>query len=338
VADKDYYKLLDIKKNATEKEIKQAYRKLARKYHPDVNLGDKSSEAKFKEINEAYEVLSDKESRKKYDKYGDSWQHADQFEQAAQQQRQQWDFSRGGGSSGFSFSGGDVGDMEGIFDGIFGGGRGGSFRRKPQPRRGQDLESPVEVTLEEAFHGTTRNINLQSGEPCTACQGTGYIQNVPCSVCRGSGVVATVKRLEVKIPAGVQNGSRVRIAGKGQPGYSGGTSGNLFLKVSVRQHDQLERHGDNLHVNVPVTLKDALLGGEVQVPTLKGKLALKIPAETQNGKVFRLTGQGMPHLGKSTRGDLLAKINVVLPTKLTEKEKEFFRHLGETEPDEDKSR
>jgi molecular chaperone DnaJ len=332
VAGKDYYKLLGIKKSATEKEVKQAYRKLARKYHPDVNPGDKTSEARFKEINEAYEVLSDKESRKKYDKYGDNWQHADQFEQAARQQGQYRDFSRGGGSSGFSFSGGDVGDLDSIFEGLFSGGRGGSFRRRPQPRKGQDLESPVEVTLEEAFHGTTRTISLQSGEPCTACQGTGYIQNVPCSVCRGSGVAASVKRLEVKIPAGVQNGSRVRIAGKGQPGYGGGTSGDLFLKVSVRHHEQFERHGDNLHVNVPVPLKDALLGGEVQVPTLKGKLALKIPPETQNGKIFRLTGQGMPHLGKSTRGDLLAKLNVVLPTKLTEKEKEFFRHLGESEP------
>ena len=331
MASKNYYDLLGIKKNATEKEVKQAYRKLARKYHPDVNPGDKASEAKFKEINEAYEVLSDKENRKKYDKYGDKWQHAEQFEQAAQQQGQYWDFAPGGGGSTFSFSGGDVGDLEGIFEGLFGGGRGGSFRRQARPRRGQDLESPVEVTLEEAYHGTTRTISLQSGEPCTACQGTGYIQNVPCSVCRGSGVAASVKRLEVKIPAGVQNSSRVRIAGKGQPGYSGGSSGDLFLKVTVKPHAQFERHGNNLHVNVPVPLKDALLGGEVQVPTPKGKLALKIPAETQNGKVFRLSGQGMPHLGKSTRGDLLAKVNVVLPTKLTEKEKEFFRHFGEPE-------
>ena len=330
MAGKNYYDLLGIKKNATEKEVKQAYRKLARKYHPDVNPGDKSSEAKFKEINEAYEVLSDKENRKKYDKYGDNWQHAEQFEQAAKQQGQYWDFAPGGGgSSSFSFSGGDAGDLEGIFEGLFGGGRGGSFRRQARPRRGQDLESAVEVTLEEAYNGTTRTISLQSGEPCATCKGTGYIQNVPCSVCRGSGVAASIKRLEVKIPAGVQNGSRVRIAGKGQPGSSGGPNGDLFLKVSVRPHTQFERHGDNLHVNVSVPLKDALLGGEVQVPTPKGKLALKIPAETQNGKVFRLTGQGMPHLGKATRGDLLAKVNVVLPTKLTEKEKEFFRHLGE---------
>jgi molecular chaperone DnaJ len=334
MAGKNYYDILGIKKGATEKEVKQAYRRLARKFHPDVNPGDKSAEAKFKEINEAYEVLSDKENRNKYDRYGDKWQYADQFEQARQQQqRQYWDFAPGGGSASFSFSGGDIGDLDGILEGLFGGGRTGTFRRKAQPRKGQDLESPVEVTLEEAYHGTSRTINLQSGEPCSACKGSGYIQNLPCSACRGTGVAASIKRLEVKIPAGVQNGSRVRIAGKGQPGYNGGPSGDLYLKVSVRPHTQFERHGDNLHVNVPVPLSVAILGGEVQVPTPKGKLALKIPAETQNGKIFRLTGQGMPHLGKSTKGDVLAKINVVLPTKLSEKEKDFFRQFGEKKPE-----
>jgi molecular chaperone DnaJ len=329
MAGKNYYDILGIKKDASEKEVKQAYRRLARKYHPDVNPGDKTAEAKFKEINEAYEVLSDKEDRKKYDRYGDKWKYADQFEQAGQQQSQYWDFSPGGGSSSFSFSGGNMGDLGSIFEGLFSGGRTGTFRRRVQPRRGQDLESPVEVTLEEAYHGTSRTISLQSGELCEACKGSGYIQNLPCSECRGSGVSPKIKRLEVKIPAGVQNGSRVRIAGKGQPGYSGGPSGNLYLKISVRPHDTFERRGDNLHVNVPVPLSVAMLGGEVQVPTPKGKLALKIPAETQNGKVFRLTGQGMPHLGKSTKGDLLAKVNVVLPTKLSQEEKEFFRRLGE---------
>jgi len=194
------------------------------------------------------------------------------------------------------------------------------------------MESPIEVTIEEAYSGTSRTISLQFEEPCTACRGCGRIQNLPCSVCRGTGVVPRIKRLEVKIPPGVNNGSRIRIAGKGQPSYSGGASGDLYLVISVKPHLTIERRGDNLHVEIPASLTTAVLGGEVQVPTPRGKLALKIPAETQNGRVFRLTGQGMPHLGKSTRGDLLAKVNVVLPTKLSEKEKELFRHLSEIRP------
>jgi molecular chaperone DnaJ len=158
------------------------------------------------------------------------------------------------------------------------------------------------------------------------------IQNLPCSACRGAGIVADIKRLEVKIPAGVTTGSRVRIAGKGQPSYSGGASGDLYLKITVRPHPTFERHGDNVHVNVLTPLATAILGGEVQVPTPRGKLALKIPPETQNGRVFRLTGQGMPHLGKSTRGDLMARVNVILPTKLSDKEKELFRQLSEIRP------
>ena len=175
-------------------------------------------------------------------------------------------------------------------------------------------------------------INLQGEEPCKACGGTGQIQNVPCSVCRGAGVVATVNRLEVKIPAGVTSGSRVRISGKGQPGYGGGPSGDLYLNITVSPHPTFERQGDDLTTNLPVPLTVAVLGGEIQVPTLKGKLALKIPPETQNGRIFRLSGQGMPHLGSSVRGDLLARVNVILPTRLTEKEKELFRQLSQLHP------
>jgi len=330
MAAKNYYNLLGVRKDASDKEIKQAYRRLARKYHPDVNAGEKSAEAKFKEINAAYEVLSDKDNRKKYDKYGDKWQYADQFEQAAQQQSQYRQYSPGGGTS-YHF-GGDIGGLDSIFEELFGGARTRGFSRRSQPRRGQDLESPIEVTLEEAYSGTSRTISLQMDAPCSACKGSGVIQNLPCSACRGAGVVANIKRLEVKIPAGVTTGSRVRIAGKGQPSYSGGTSGDLYLKITVRPHPKFERHGDNLHVNVPVPLATAVLGGEVQVPTPRGKLALKIPPETQNGRAFRLAGQGIPHLGKSTRGDLMAKVNVVLPTKLSDEEKELFRQLSEIRP------
>jgi molecular chaperone DnaJ len=330
MAGKNYYDILGIKKDATDKDIKQAYRRLARKHHPDVNPGDKSAEAKFKEINAAYEVLSDKEKRQKYDKYGDKWQYANQFEQAQQQQSQYRQQSPDGSTS-YHF-GGDIGGMDSIFEELFGSGRARGSSRRSQSRRGQDLESPIEVTLEEAYSGTSRMINLQSEEPCTACGGTGRIQNLPCSVCRGTGVTPNINRLEVKIPAGVTTGSRVRVSGKGQPGYGGGASGDLYLNITVSPHSTFERQGDDLSIDIPVPLTVAVLGGEVQVPTPKGKLALKIPPETQNGRVFRLAGQGMPHLGKSTRGDLKAKVNVILPTKLSEKEKELFRQLSQLHP------
>ena len=324
MASKDYYGTLGVNRDASEKEIKQAYRKLARKDHPDVNPGDKSAEAKFKQVNEAYEVLSDKEKRRKYDQFGDQWQYADQFAQAGYQQSPFRDFGQAAGT-GFRFEEADLGSL---FSELFGGRFGG---QRVRPRRGRDIEHPVEVTLEEAYLGTKRTIALQAEEPCSGCQGTGRIQNMPCSACRGTGVVSRIKRLEVKIPPGVKDGSRVRIAGKGEPGY-GGASGDLYLVMSVKPHQLFERRGDNLYVEVAVPLIVAVLGGEVQVPTLKGKLALKIPPETQNGRAFRLAGQGMPHLGDSSRGDLLAKVNVVLPTNLSPQEKELFKQLSQLRP------
>ncbi len=327
MAKKNYYETLGVNRNASEQEIKKAYRRLARQHHPDVNAGDKSAESRFKEINEAYEVLSNQKNRKNYDKYGDQWQYAEQFEKAGQQQAPRWGFGGGGGATSSHFEGEDMGSL---FDEIlFGGGRAHAYTRRTRPMRGRNIETPIEITLEEAFHGTTRTISLQSEEPCPACQGTGFIQNVPCSSCQGTGMTPSIKRLEVKIPAGVNTGSRVRIAGKGTPGYNGGASGDLYLLVSVRVHRQFERRGDDLHVKIPVPLTTAVLGGEVQVPTMKGKLALKIPEETQNGRSFRLTGQGMPHLGNSSCGDLFARVNVVLPTKLSDREKELFKQLNE---------
>jgi molecular chaperone DnaJ len=325
MAGKDYYSVLGVSRNASEREIKQAYRKLARQYHPDVNAGDKSAEAKFKRINEAYEVLSDKEKRRKYDQFGDQWQYADQFAQARRQQTPFWNFSQAGGQS-FRFEEADLGSL---FGDLFG---GGIRRRQVRPRRGKDIKYPVEVTLEEAYHGTKRAIALQTEQPCSDCKGTGLIQNLPCSVCRGSGVVSGVKRLEVKIPSGVRDGSRVRIAGKGEPGYAGGTSGDLYLVVSVKPHRLFKRKGDDLYVEVAVPLTVAVLGGEVFVPSLKGKLALRVPPETQSGRAFRLAGRGMPHLGDSSHGDLLAKVSVVLPTKLSGEEKKLFERLSQLRP------
>jgi molecular chaperone DnaJ len=325
MAGKDYYSVLGVNRNASEREIKQAYRKLARQHHPDVNPGDKSAETKFKEINEAHEVLSDKKKRKKYDQYGDQWQHADQFAQAQRQQQPFWNFSQAG-NRGSSFEEVDLGSL---FGDLFG---GRTKSRRVRPSRGQDREHPIEVTLEEAYHGANRTLSLQTAEACSGCKGTGQIEGLPCSICQGSGVVSSMKRLEVKIPPGVKDKSRVRIAGKGEPGYAGGTSGDLYLVVSVKPHRLFERKGHDLHVIVPVPLTMAMLGGEVMVPTLKGNLALKIPPETQNGRAFRLTNQGMPHLGHSSRGDLVAKVSVVLPTNLSDEEKKLFEQLTQQRP------
>ena len=324
---KDYYEILGIKRDASNKEIKQAYRRLARKYHPDVNPGDKSAEAKFKEMNEAYEVLSDKETRQKYNQFGDQWQYADQFKQAGRKQTSSAGFGRGGSSTSYHFTGGG---MDSLFDELLRDVHE-SPRRQAQQRRGRDIESPLEVTLEEAYNGTKRTISLRVEEPCPTCQGSGFIQNIPCSVCQGAGAITRMKRLEVKIPAGVTDGSRVRIAGKGQPGY-GGASGDLYLVTRIKPHAILKRKGDELHVEVPVPVLVAVLGGEIQVPTLKDKLVLTIPPETQNGRVFKLTGKGMPRLGNSSRGNLLAKVNIKLPTNLSPQEKELFEKLAKLRP------
>jgi molecular chaperone DnaJ len=334
MAGKDYYTILGVSRTATEKEIKTAYRRLARQYHPDVNPGNKSAEERFKLINEAFEVLSDAENRKKYDQYGEGWQEADRFAEAARQQGNQgaWRFTQQpGGGPGHGF---DESDLESIFGDILGGRMGGGFKqRTARPRRGQDIEHPVEITLEEEFSGTTRNISIRSEASCAACHGTGRIQNLPCSVCRGAGVIPQIKRLEVKIPAGVNNGSRVRIPGKGEPASAGGTPGDLYLVISLQHHNLFTRKDDDLLVDIPVPLTTTILGGEVQVPTLKGtKLALKVPPETQNERIFRLVGQGMPHTGDLARGDLLVTVKVSLPTGLSAEEKALFNKLRELRP------
>ena len=306
MAAQDYYEILGIGREAAQKEIKQAYRKLARKYHPDVNPGDGSAEARFKRINEAYEVLSDPGKRKKYDRFGEQWQHADEFSRAGWQAGPYGDFGRRG-PDGFDFGrfASEPGDIGSIFDGLFksfGGARAGR-----RPRRGRDVEHPVEVSLEEAYRGTTRTLEM-------------------------GGEAGRRRRLEVKIPQGVTSGSRVRIAGEGEAGASGGARGDLYLVISVRPHKLFERKNDDLHVEVPVPLTVAVLGGEVEVPTLKGKVALKVPAETQNGRVFRLAGQGMPRLGDSAKGDLFARVRVTLPTRLSPRERELFQELEGLHP------
>jgi molecular chaperone DnaJ len=328
MAGKDYYSILGVKRDATEQEIKAAYRRLARKYHPDVNPGDKTAEAKFKVINEANEVLSDKAKRAKYDQYGDQWQYADQFARGGAQQAPTWEF-RQGGTQGFQF---EEADLDSLFGDLLRGFRPGTSRRGRTRRTVDvDIEQPVEVTLEEAFNGAARLLTLQTEERCPTCGGTGRVRNVLCSTCRGAGVVGRQQRLEVKIPAGVTDGSRVRISGKGRQGYNG-TKGDLYLVVSVKPHSAFERKGDDLYAEVSVPLVIAMLGGEVEVPTPKGKVALKIPPETQNGRTFRLNGLGIPHLGDTTRGDLLAMVKIVLPSRLTAEERTLFERLSKLRP------
>lgn len=323
MAGKNYYSMLGVSRNASQAEIKKAYRKLARKYHPDVNPGDKAAEARFKEMNEAYEVLADKEKRRKYDQFGDKWPYADQFAHAGTRQTIFRNFDFGGAAhGGIHFEGGDLGSL---FDEIM---RGGAVKHQPRTRRGQDMEYPVEVTLEEAYHGAKRMLSLQAEKQCPTCQGGGHLQNKPCATCRGSGAVMRLERLEVKVPAGVRSGSRVRIAGKGGQGSGGGPRGDLYLLISVPRHKTFERQGDDLYVTATVPLTVAVLGGEINIATIKGKkLVLKIPPETQNGATFRLAGQGIPHLGKASNGDLIARIKVALPTKLSAEERGLFQQL-----------
>ncbi len=314
---RDYYEILGVPRNASDKEIRQAYRRLARKYHPDVNPGDKAAEEKFKEINAAYEVLSDPEKRRKYDKYGDRWQYADQIEEM--QRRAGARGFRFGEGAPFEFDLGDLGDLGlgSIFD---------LFRRGRRARPA-DLTYSVEVTLQEAYTGATRLLQLTAQEPCATCGGAGEIAGALCHVCQGAGVIERTRRLEVKIPPGVRDGSRVRIAGEGQAGADG-RRGDLYLLVSVRPDPRFTRKGDDLEQTVSVPFTDLVLGGEVQVPTVTGRVALKIPPLTQNGRVFRLRGLGMPHLeNPQTKGDMYVKVVAKLPERLDEREKALFEEL-----------
>jgi len=328
---KNYYEALGLSRTASEKEVRNAYRKLARKFHPDVNPNDRGAESRFKEINAAYEVLSDPDKRKKYDKYGDQWEMADQIEEA-QRRQSAGGWARQGGPGGTSMFGDTMGgngggDFGSIFDTLFRRERGGP-RGQPARRRGQDIETPVEVSLEEAYHGTTRTLSLQSQETCPTCGGTGEVAGAVCHTCGGVGVVSKPRRLEVKVPPGVKTGSRVRVAGEGRPGANGGSNGDLYLVVTVQPHTRFERHGDDLSVDVDVPLTTAVLGGEVEVPTMTGRVALKIPELTQNGRNIRLRGKGMPVLGSNDkRGDLIARVRVQLPTQLTDDERKHFEAL-----------
>lgn len=291
---KEYYRILGVERGASEKDIKQAYRRLARKYHPDVNPGDKTAEEKFKEISEAYEVLSDKEKRAKYDQFGQYWQQGGQ--PGAGQPPPGWER---GGFGGFDFEagGGGFGDF---FDLLFGQGpqtRAGTRRRTWTPTRGRDVEYEIEISLEDAYSGATKTFNADG------------------------------RRIEVKIPQGVRDGSKIRLAGQGEPG-PGTEKGDLYLIARLRPHPKFEKKDDNLYTDVAVPYTTAALGGEVQVPTLSGKVNMKVPSGTSSGQSFRLAGQGMPHLKGGGNGDLYARVKVTVPKTLSQRERELLQELA----------
>ena len=346
---RDYYEVLGVSQGASEEELKKAYRRLAMKLHPDRNPGDAEAEGRFKEASEAYEVLCDAQKRAIYDQYGHEG------------------LERGGGGGGFG--GGGFSDIFGdVFADIFGGGRESS-------RRGSDLRYSLELSLEKAAAGTTESIRIPTlidcetcsghgtanGKPppkCSTCGGSGQVRvqqgffvlqqtcphcrgrgtqiNDPCKSCRGAGKLRKEKTLEVKIPAGVDTGDRIRLAGEGEPGQRGAPPGDLYVQVAVAQHDFFERDGVDLHCAVPIDLVTATLGGEVEVPTLSGKASLRIPEGTQGGKVFRLRNMGIKSVRGGGMGDLLCAVQVETPVNLSRRQKELLREFGDSLDDDRK--
>ncbi len=360
---RDYYEVLGVERNATDQDIKRAYRRLAKKYHPDVNPGDKEAEAKFKEASEAYAVLSDEEKRAKYDQFGHS-----AFEGA------------GGGDGGFGGFGGfgDMGDIFGdIFGDLFGGGSG--RRTKNGPTRGQDVQSSLDITFTEAAFGCKKNVELwvfdncdqcngtgakagtkpetcpnchgsgqmrvqqqtmfgamTSVRTCSTCGGTGKIIKEKCTRCNGGGRIKVKKTFEVNIPAGIDTGQSIRMSGKGEPGAQGGPNGDLFITVTIRPHPFFSRQGYDVYCSVPISFAQAALGDELEIPTIDGKAQYTIEEGTQTGTRFRLRGKGIPYLRNSNqRGDQYVTVNVEVPKKLNDKQKELLRQFASAMGEDD---
>ena len=332
---KDYYRILGVDRTADDKAIKSAYRKLARKYHPDVAKGKDSGE-RFREVTEAYEVLSDPEKRRRYDTLGPDWQRYAQP-------------PAGGG--GPRVEHGDLGDFSEFFRTIFGdlGGAGGGRRPGAGSRldaedwlggfraggytgaRGQDVQAHVTITLEEAYRGTRKAFELQVEEPCPSCHGAGHLAGKPCATCHGGGWQRGRREVDVRIPAGVRTGQKVRVSGEG----SGG--GDLYLVVTVAPHREFERRGDDIHLTMPITAPEAALGVTLEIPTLRGKVSMKIPPATSSGRTFRLPGYGMPKLKGGGHGNQLVTARIVMPADLTPEERELYDKLKALRSDSPRS-
>jgi DnaJ-class molecular chaperone len=329
---KDYYSILGIPKNAAEKDVKSAYRKLARKWHPDANPDSaRQAEEKFKDIQEAYEVLGDPEKRRKYDVLGSDWQRAarEADQQRTYRQAQGADF---GGFGGFNNAGAAGGSGFSDFFDMFFSGIGRQRAAGPTGgsslQRGEDLESTIELALHDAFEGGKKSVTLQVEDICQRCHGTGTDRNRICQQCHGTGRVRETKRFDVTIPRGVRDGQRIRLAGQGASGPGGGPRGDLYLIVHLGGDDRYERKGDDLYLDLPVSIYDLILGNEVRVPTMTGDVAMTIPAGTQNNKMLRLSGKGMPKLKDGGFGDEYVRLIGQLPTNLTDKEQKLFRELA----------
>jgi DnaJ-class molecular chaperone len=322
---KDYYELLGVARTASEDEIRKAFRKLARKFHPDVNPGDKTAEEKFKEINEAYEVLSDPEKRKRYDQLGPNWRTGQEFTPPPGWENVRVEY----GDLGDLFGAGrGAGGFSDFFETLFGG-RRGADRGAGFAMRGQDVEAEIPLTLEEAHRGVTRTITLEAAERCPTCGGSGSKDGKACPTCRGRGAVRRPKTLDVNIPAGVRDGSVIRLAGQGEAGTDHAPAGDLFLHVRLEPHRLFTLVGDNdLQVELPVAPWEAALGAKINVPTLDGPVEMTVPPGAQGGQRLRLRGQGLSRRAGG-RGDLYVKLRIVIPPKLTATEKELFEKLAQ---------
>jgi DnaJ-class molecular chaperone len=325
---KDYYRILGVDRSADDKAIKSAYRKLARKYHPDVAKG-KDTGDKFHEVTEAYEVLSDPEKRRRYDTLGPDWQRPAQP-------------PPGGQPGGVHVEHGDLGDFSEFFRTIFGdmgGSRGPGAGRamdledllgglsagRQRVVRGHDVQANVTITLEEAYSGTRKAFEFDAEEPCPTCRGAGNAGGKPCATCHGSGWQRGRHEVEVKIPAGVRTGQKVRVSGQGAGGA--GARGDLYLVVTVAPHREFERRGDDIHLGVPITAPEAALGVTLEIPTLRGKVSMKVPPATSSGRTLRLPGYGMPKLKGGGAGDQLVGVRIVMPAELTADEKALYEKL-----------